>query len=102
MNFLILALSTYRITLLLTKEDGPYRVFSRFRTRSGVYYDQWNKAKGINLLSRILACFYCCSIWVAIILSGIYWYSPLLIYLLWPFALSTVAIMIKDVLDGQG
>ena len=98
MNILILTLAIYRITLLLTKEDGPYYVFERLRNWAGVYYGPDNQAWGDNILAQILSCFYCCSLWIAIFLSGIYWYSPLLaVSISIPFALSGGAIILWHV-----
>jgi len=102
MNILILILATHRITLLLIKEDGPFYIFQHFRAWSGVYYDKNNKAQGTNLLSEILSCFYCCSLWIAIILTGLYWSIPydFIVYLFLPFALSSGAILLKDIVNG--
>ena len=46
-------LAVWRITHLFSEEDGPWDVFARLRRVAG----------------RILACFYCLSLWVALPLA---------------------------------
>jgi hypothetical protein len=47
-------LAVWRVTHLLWTEDGPWRVFARLRD-----------ATRDRFVGRILACFYCLSVWVA-------------------------------------
>ena len=53
LDFAIAVLATWRIASLLTREDGPYRVFARLRQR------------GEGGLLSGLPCLYCVSLWVA-------------------------------------
>jgi hypothetical protein len=54
-NFIISALSVWRLTHLLTKEDGPFDLFFRLRQKVGAVF-----------FGHLLDCFYCLSIWLAL------------------------------------
>jgi hypothetical protein len=49
-RFVLAVLAVWRLTHLLAKEDGPWRMFSRLRG---------------SFLGPLLSCFYCLSVWVA-------------------------------------
>jgi len=50
-RLLLAVLAVWRITHLITKEDGPWRAFERWRQ---------------IVPGRLFACFYCLSVWVAL------------------------------------
>ena len=88
-HFLLGTLSVWRITHLLSAEDGPWDVVVRLRQNAGE-----------GFLGQLLDCFYCLSIWVS---------APLAIFLgkglgnrilLWP-ALSAGAILLERVTDHR-
>ena len=63
MNFYWLALgvlAVWRVTHLLQGEDGPWDIILRLR-----------RATGAHFIGRILECFYCLSVWVALPLAWI-------------------------------
>lgn len=68
MRFLIYTLAVWRLTYILTQENGPSDAFARLREWSGVHYSVSGKAYGTSFLGDILACFWCCSVWVSGIL----------------------------------
>lgn len=76
-------LCVWRITHLLHAEDGPFEIVARLRTRAG------NGAWG-----RLMDCFYCLSLWVALPFAA--WLGATLgdRALLWP-ALSAGAILLE-------
>ena len=53
-RFLLAVLATWRVTHLLVREDGPGDLFARFRGLLGV-----------SIFGRMMDCFYCLSLWVA-------------------------------------
>jgi hypothetical protein len=53
-HFIIATLAAWRITHLLSAEDGPADVIVRVRVRLGD-----------GIVGRLLDCFYCLSLWVA-------------------------------------
>lgn len=53
--FLLKGLAVWRITHLLSNEDGPFDVVYKFR-----------KLVGQGFFGNLLDCFYCLSIWIAL------------------------------------
>jgi hypothetical protein len=82
---LIGILVTWRVTHLLSTENGSWNVFERMR-----------RLAGTGFLGELLACFYCLSLWIAaplaLVLAG-GWRHRLL---LWP-ALSAGAILLERI-----
>jgi hypothetical protein len=54
-RFLLAALAVWRVTHLLSKEDGPWDIMIRMR-----------RAFGGGFFRGLLSCFYCLSVWIAI------------------------------------
>ncbi|MDL2355988.1 MAG: hypothetical protein QFF03_12095 [Pseudomonadota bacterium] len=84
-RLLLGVLAVWRITHLLQAEDGPWDLVVRLRARAG------DGAAG-----RLMDCFYCLSLWIALpfaLLLGAGWRDQLL---LWP-ALSAGAILLERV-----
>ena len=54
-TFVLAALATWRMTHLLTEEDGPADLVLRLR-----------RAAGQSQLGQVMDCFYCASMWVAL------------------------------------
>jgi len=54
-RFVIAALAVWRITHLLAQEDGPWDVLLRLR-----------RSLGSGVLKKLVSCFYCLSVWVAV------------------------------------
>jgi hypothetical protein len=76
LTLLILILATWRISSLLTNEEGPFEILSRLRKLTGAF-----------------DCLWCMSIWTGVFITGLYWYSSGLATLLClPFALSAGAV----------
>jgi Protein of unknown function (DUF1360) len=53
--FVLLCLVVWRLTHLLSKEDGPFDIIYRLR-----------KAIGGGFFGNLLDCFYCLSLWIAL------------------------------------
>ncbi len=53
-RFLLAVLAVWRVTHLLSREDGPFNVLGQFR-----------RVLGTRMLKDLVSCFYCLSIWVA-------------------------------------
>jgi len=54
-GFIICTLAVWRITHLLSQEDGPFDTVIKFR-----------KLFGQGFFGNLLDCFYCLSIWIAV------------------------------------
>lgn len=86
-RFILGVLAIWRLTHLLTAEDGPFELLATLRTRAGSGF--WGS---------LLDCFYCMSLWLAVpfaVLLGDSWQEVLL---LWP-ALSGAAILVNRIVD---
>jgi hypothetical protein len=96
--FLTLALSTWRISHLLASEEGPAAILSTLRYGLGVRYNPKPpyEAQGKNVLSKMIICVWCNSVYVGLSWSLLYMiYNPLWLVAL-PFALSAGAIIINE------
>jgi hypothetical protein len=101
MDYLILALATWRLASLLASEDGPFAVFERIRQAVGVAYDDYGNPVSKNEPAKAIVCIWCISIWLAVALAFLYWLaSSLAIWCALPFALSVGAILIDEIIDG--
>ncbi len=68
--FLIMVLAAWRITHLFSMEDGPFDIIYRIR-----------KKMGNGFFGKLLDCFYCTSVWVALpfgLYTGVSWQEKLL------------------------
>jgi len=54
-KFVLASLAVWRLTHLLSKEDGPWDLLRRFRT-----------SLGQGVWGRLFSCFYCLSVWIAL------------------------------------
>jgi len=57
-DLLIIALATWRLAYMVTKETGPYRIFERIRQQ--------------HPLGGLTTCIYCSSVWAAAGLMAVY------------------------------
>lgn len=92
-EFIIFSLGTWRISTILVREDGPFDVFFKLRAM----FDD----KQIELFDLLFSCVWCMSVWVAtfIILSAIM-NKTLTLYLILPFALSAIAVILEEKING--
>ena len=95
MEYVILALATWRLASLFSQEDGPFDVFIRFRHIVGVRYDDHGVPYGLNVLSKGMICVACCSLWIGFLWAGLYYLWRDSVWIALPFALSAGAIMIE-------
>jgi hypothetical protein len=92
MNILYLILSVFavwRITHLLNKEDGPFDVIFHIRKKAGE-----------SFIGKMLDCFYCLSIWIALpfgLWLGTNWIEKILVWL----ALSGAAALLEQATSGK-
>lgn len=85
-RLIILILATWRLTSLVLREDGPWKLFVHLRTILG------RTDVGIGALS----CFWCLSVWIGTLLSllSLWGYGHLVML---PLALSAAAIGMEKV-----
>ncbi|MEO6233500.1 MAG: DUF1360 domain-containing protein [Ferruginibacter sp.] len=82
--FILLILTCWRITHLLSKEDDPFNLVYHLRKKAGA-----------GFFGSLLDCFYCVSVWVALPL-GIYAGNNWLEKLLYWWALSGAACLLEQ------
>lgn len=75
-----LAIATWRLSFMITRETGPFEVFRRLRDRFP--------------LGGLTTCLYCTSIWIAL-LAYVFWDSPARSLIIC-FAISGVALMLAS------
>lgn len=98
MDFFVLALATYRISMFLAVEDGVFGIFERMRTGAGVKKDEYGQMYGDNELARMMICMYCNSVWVGVLIAGLYMLFPQFVYVVLPLALSGAVVLVKEIL----
>lgn len=84
-RFVLAILATWRITHLLAKEDGPADLVVRFRARLGH-----------GMAGKLMDCFECLSLWVAVPVAFFVSRKPLDLVLTW-LALSGAACLLERV-----
>lgn len=78
-------LATWRVTHLLANEDGPADLIVRFRARLGN-----------GIAARLMDCFQCLSLWVALPIAFVVTRRPLDLLLVW-LALSGAACLLERI-----
>lgn len=83
-SLVLLSLITYRLTLLISKEKGPFEILKRFRKLIGIYEketqytDEYGTTMTVvdkvitNEFGVLIDCTYCLSFWVSLGLSLIF------------------------------
>jgi hypothetical protein len=84
-SFVLAVLATWRITHLLANEDGPADLVVRFRVRLGS-----------GLVGKLMDCFQCLSLWVALPLALFVSRRPMDLLLTW-LALSGAACLLERI-----
>lgn len=96
----IISLAVWRLSSLLVVEDGPFDIFAQVRSRVGVKYDEMSHPYGTNVLSKMLSCIWCVSIWISFISCALVFGFHAWIDLFLPFAVSALAIFYEGVING--
>lgn len=91
LDILILGLATWRISTMFVNEDGPFDIFFKMRERFG---------EG-RFFDSLFSCVWCISVWagVILVLSAIM-NKTLTLYLMLPFALSAIAVILEEKING--
>ena len=102
-QFLVLALTTWRLSALLSYENGPFRVFRKLRKVAGIeYYDNGDQVeKEYTGFASLFACVWCLSFWIGVFIAVMFRQLPTItIYFSLPFALSAGAIVVERITNG--
>lgn len=101
-QIIVLLLATWRITSLFVSESGPFFVFRKIRTLSGIAHDELGGVAMIpdTLFAQIVSCAWCCSVYVGAFWTLLYVLLPLIApWLALPFALSAGAIFLHLLIE---
>ncbi len=102
MNWLdvfLAAMATWRLTLMVINENGPYMIFSKFRTWAGVSVNiETGELNTPTNLSKLITCSFCLSFWVGIGFMEIFFLAPSWLFqtIALPFVLSAITILLGD------
>lgn len=97
--FFYLGLAAWRLASLVANEDGPWMIFKRLRQRAELWCKKYRFCRELGLYD-LFSCEWCNSIWIGAGLTLLYlWVGETILYLALPLALSTVAIIIKYVVQ---
>ena len=110
LDFLVMGLATWRLSAMFSYEDGPWKIFRRFRNKIGIEhvvpYPSLDGEENIfnatgGMLADLFSCVWCLSLWFAIIIVIFYqlWPGGTLIVCS-PFALSAVAVITERIARG--
>lgn len=61
-------LACYRLTQLITIDDGPFNAFTQLRTLAGVY-DRGSNGRPKRMLGKLYGCPWCMGVWVAVVVT---------------------------------
>jgi len=97
--FLYLALAAWRLASLVANEDGPWQMFKRLRQRAEQWCNKYRFCRELGLY-ELVTCEWCNSIWIGAGLTLLYiWLGETILYIALPLAFSTVAIIIKYIVQ---
>src|SRR6185503_19829331 len=98
-TFFYLALAAWRLASLVANEDGPWQVFKRIRERAEEWCKRYKFCSELGLY-ELFSCEWCNSVWIGAGLTLHYlWMGVAILYIALPHALSTVAIVIKYLVE---
>ena len=97
-TWLLLAPAVWRLTSILHREEGPFRIAQIVRNIVGVKYDDFSEPYGKNVVSEAFSCMWCLSVWTALFLliSVVYLSDVLAALIVIPFGLSALTIFIEE------
>jgi hypothetical protein len=97
--FFYLALAAWRLASLVANEDGPWQMFKRLRQRAEQWCNNYRFCRELGL-HELVTCEWCNSVWIGAGLTLLYlWIGEAILYIALPLALSTVAIIIKQIVQ---
>lgn len=100
----VFGLATWRIASLFVNESGPWFVFERLRTWSGIYWHLSKDGGDIlivpdKFLPQVISCVWCLSLYIGAAWVQFFVFFPTAaFYVALPFALSTIVILIDLVI----
>ena len=103
-ELIVYMLATWRIASLLVNEAGPGNIFLKLRERVGIGHDSSGNVAAIpdGFFPGVLACVWCCSIWVGFGWMIFGWIYPLIaLKVATAFSFSAGAIVIQRWIESR-
>lgn len=97
-NLVIYVLAVWRIANLFVNERGPFDVFVRLRSLSGITMDDTGASVEIpdTFFAQVLSCVWCSSIWISFFWTIIWLVDPgFSLKFAMPFAFSGGAVLLE-------
>lgn len=72
-QLVLAAVATWRLSVLLMREAGPWDILQRVRTWAGVTHDEDGEPYAWEGISAVLSCLWCTSMWVGAVVLLFPW-----------------------------
>jgi len=98
-TLIIAILATWRLSAMMSYETGPFDVFTYIRESVGIVHDDTGQKIGVpeTFIAKLLDCVWCNSVWIAFVIVIMLYFYPVFVWFVFPFALSTGAIIVEKV-----
>jgi len=106
---LTLGLATWRVSSIIAYEDDPFGILTKIREATNLeWFDEHDRFLPIKTgdsvwrhrFGELISCLHCTSVWIGIAYTTVAFLSTqVALALSLPFALSAVAVIIKEVMD---
>ncbi len=96
-DFAIIVLATWRVTHMVSKEDGPGGVCRKFREWTGARETINFGWESDTFFGKLVTCFFCLSLWVAGLIYVVYVWLPWLWWAILILAISGAASLLQFV-----
>lgn len=102
-TFVLLALSVWRVSRMVTREKGPWDCFEILRDLAGVRYAaNTGQYSATGFWGGLLACPLCLSVWLALAFALLWYFLPFLTPLWFVLALTGVSSALEIYLTRKG
>lgn len=91
---ILIMLATWRLSHMLAYESGVFGVLSRLRFHAGAYPHACDAQLQDGMITNILCCVNCLSLWVAPVVFLLWLYAPVFV---WILAVSAGAMLLQRV-----
>lgn len=92
LDFLLIALATWRLSALLAYETGPAAILETFRFYVGATPVNCAEQQNSDRVTNVFCCIKCLSVWVAPVILLLWLYVPVVV---WALAASAGAILVQ-------
>jgi hypothetical protein len=106
---LVLGLATWRVSTIIAYEDDPFGILTKIREATNLeWFDEHDRFLSVRTgdsiwrerIGDLVSCLHCISVWIGIAYTVIAFLSAeVALAFSLPFALSAVAVIIKEVMD---